>query len=136
MYNSMKVFETQEEWDEAVAQMQAALKRNTGNDNLAEFAAKIIYERIQEHPYAYSEFGFYWFAVKDVLYRHGYYFGDTTDEEIREEFRGISDAHTVVAAERFKDMYRQTYFQGTLQFGLDDGSTWTLTDPEMAARIP
>ncbi len=137
MLESYRMFETQEEWDNAVAETQAKLKQNTGFSNLAEFGAKLIFERVRDNPHCYAEFGVYWFAVKDLLNRHGYYFGDTMDEEMREEYRGKTDEHTLLAAEKFKDFYRQTYFKNTTHFTLhdDDNRAWILSDPEMSARM-
>lgn len=138
MLKSFRMFINQEAWDEETAHSNAMLTKNTKGSytDCGEYGAKIIAERLEEYPDCYMEFGVYWFAVKDVLNRHGYYYGDTDDEEMRLEYQGKTDAHTLVAAERFKDMYRKTYFIGTTRFTLEeDGREWVLNDPEMAARI-
>lgn len=115
--NSFQMFDTQEDWDDAVKSTSTQLQVNTGNDDLASFGTQLIYNRIKEHPECYAEFGVYWFAVKAVLRDYGYYFGETDDEEMRLAYTGKTPAHTLVAAERFKDYYRQNYFQGTLKIG-------------------
>lgn len=137
MLKSFRMFATQAEWDEEVARISGSLKQNTGETDLATFGAKLIAERVRDNPHCYAEFGVYWFAVKDVLARHGYDLGETMDETMRDEYRGTTDAHTIVAAEKFKDEYRKTYFKHTTHFTLvdDDGSEWILSDPEMAARV-
>lgn len=131
------MFDTQKDWDDEVERISGSLKANTGETDLAAFGAKLIAERIRDNPHCYAEFGVYWFAVKDVLHQHGYHFGDTMDDEMRDEYRGKTDAHTLVAAEKFKDFYRQTFFQNTTHFTLadDDNREWVLSDPHMAARV-
>ena len=132
---SFQMFETQEAWDQEVAETQAALdKKKYGA--LPEFGSRTLYERILDYPECYAEFGVYWFAVKDVLRRHGYDFGDVDDAEMREAYRGKTDGHTLVAAEAFKKMYRQTYFAGTTHFTLEEDGMreWVLNDPDMTAK--
>ena len=132
---SFQMFDTQEAWDKEVAETQAALdKKKYGQ--LPEFGSRILYERILDYPECYAEFGVYWFAVKDVLRRHGYDFGDVDDAEMREAYRGKTDGHTLVAAEEFKKMYRKTYFAGTTHFTLEEDGMreWVLNDPDMAAN--
>lgn len=135
MLNSFRMFDSQDDWDLEVKNTADGLERNTGKSDLAAFGAQLIADRIKQYPYSYTEFGVYWFAVKDLLNRHGYDFGDNTDEEMLAEYRGKTDAHTLVAAERFKTFYRQNYFQGTVKFTLedDDMREWVLSDSDMTA---
>lgn len=137
MLKSFRMFRNQKAWDNAVEKTKQKLEKNTGHTNLAAFGSKIIAERIMQRPISYAEFGVYWFAVKDVLARHGYHFGADNDYEMLIEYRGISDEHTLVAAERFKDMYRQTYFQGNIVFTLDEDNMreWILSDNDMYALL-
>lgn len=120
MMKSFQMFETQEEWDNEVDSTATRLKANGGGDDLAAFGAKLLYERILQRPTCYAEFGVYWFAVKAVLAEYGYHFGETDDEEMRLAYTGKTAAHTLIAAERFKDYYCSHYFQGTLNFILED----------------
>ncbi|UOO81237.1 hypothetical protein LVJ83_09690 [Uruburuella testudinis] len=136
MLKSFRMFESQEDWDAQTADTQEKLKQNSGFSDLAAFGAKLLFDRITERPEAYAEFGVYWFAVKDVMARHGYHFGDTMDEEMLAEYRGKTDVHTLIAAEKFKEFYRENYFENTTHFTLEqDGREWVLNDPEMAARV-
>lgn len=129
------MFDTQEAWDKEVAETQEALDKKKYGP-LPEFGSRTIYSRILDYPECYAEFGVYWFAVKDVLRRHGYDFGDVDDAEMREAYRGKTDGHTLIAAEEFKKMYRKTYYAGTTHFTLEDDGMreWVLNDPDMAAR--
>lgn len=134
MLKSFRMFETQEEWDNEVAKFQAGLRKNLNDPNadLAEHGARIIKARFADNMTHYLEFGVYWFAVKKVIQK--YYpdaFGDYFDEEMVKEYSGKTDAHTLVAAERFKDFYRETYFQGNREFTLeeDDDREYYLSDP-------
>lgn len=129
------MFDTQEAWDKEVAETQEALDKKKYGP-LPEFGSRTIYERILDYPECYAEFGVYWFAVKDVLRRHGYDFGDVDDAEMREAYRGKTDGHTLIAAEEFKKMYRKTYYASTTHFTLEDDGMreWVLNDPDMAAR--
>lgn len=137
MLKSFRMFENQEDWDNEVARISSLLQKNTGETDLVAFGAKLIANRVKEKPYCYAEFGVYWFAVKDVLHRYGYYFGEAMDEEMLHEYRGRTDAHTIVAAEAFKDFYRKVYFRNTIHFTLheDENREWVLYDPQMAARV-
>lgn len=134
MLKSFRMFETQEEWDAEVAKTEAGLRKNLNDPNadLAEHGARIIKARFAENSTHYLEFGVYWFAVKQVIQK--YYpdaFGDYFNEEMVQEYSGKTDAHTLVAAEKFKEMYRQTYFQGNRYFTLeeDDDREYCLSDP-------
>ena len=136
MLKSFRIFPNQQAWDDKTEWYQKTLNKNGGGDDFVAFGSTVIYQRVIERPECYAEFGVYWFAVKDVLARQGYVFGDTVDEEMLAEYRGKTDAHTLVAADLFKDFYRNTYFTGTTHFTLEkDGRDWILNDPEMAARV-
>lgn len=135
MLKSFRMFENQEILNQRVEEIKATLK-SKGVDDLVKFGAELIFERIRDKPYCYAEFGVYWFAIKDILKRHGYDLGDSDDELMREEYKGVSDAHTIVEAEEFKDFYRSHFFRNTTHFFLEEDSIeWVLNDPEMASRV-
>ncbi|MDO4878684.1 MAG: hypothetical protein Q3966_05235, partial [Neisseria sp.] len=106
MLNSFRMFASNQDWDAAVQDTKNALYRNRRNSDLGAYAAEVIAERLLANRRQYLEFGPYWFAVKDALAHYGYRFGDFDDETMREEYRGRTHEHTFVAAERFKDFYR------------------------------
>ena len=139
MLKSYRFFKTQEDWDNEVAQTAAKLKQNTGKSDLGAFALEVVANRLKKYPYAYQEFGVYWWAVKQELIEANYSFNaDNVDAEMVVEYRGKTPAHTIVAAEKFSAMYRQTYFKGNKKFtlGEDDNREYVLYDEEMETQIP
>ena len=100
-------------------------------------AVRVIAERLRRRPEAYVEFGPYWWAVKQVLNDAGADLGSAGDALVASEYRGATDAQTLVAGEMFKDMHRATYFVGHALYDLaDDGEQWALFDDDMAQRVP
>ena len=69
------------------------LARNPGKNPLA-YGVEIMSEMLEEDPRRYLTYGPYWWALKDVLLRHGCAFGDTMDFEIAREYRGEDGPRT------------------------------------------
>ena len=114
------------------------LARNPGKNPLA-YGVEIMSEMLEEDPRRYLTYGPYWWALKDVLLRHGCAFGDTMDFEIAREYRGEDDYQTLVIAESFQEFYYDNYFVGANAWHLDPDAVddYILRDPdyELAARM-
>ena len=108
-----------------------ALKQNTGETDFIGFAVKVIAERLQQKPQQYIEYGVYWWALKNVLAKHGYLFGDENDQELQQTYQHEKDDYTIVAADNFKDEYRNKWFKGTREFDLADDRKYHLLDADM-----
>lgn len=108
-----------------------ALKQNTGETDFIGFAVKVIAHRLQQKPQQYIEYGVYWWALKNVLAKHGYLFGDENDQELQQIYQHERDDYTIVAADNFKDEYRNKWFKGTREFDLADDRKYHLLDADM-----
>lgn len=108
-----------------------ALKQNTGETDFIGFAVKVIADRLQQKPQQYIEYGVYWWALKNVLAKHGYLFGDENDQELQQIYQHERDDYTIVAADNFKDEYRNKWFKGTREFDLADDRKYHLLDADM-----
>lgn len=123
--------------DAEAARIEGAL---TDMSPLAEppvYAARVIAQRLRNHPTAYLEFGPYWWAVKAALRWQGEEFGAADDEAIRAAYGGaLSPLKAFAAGELFKDFYRRNWLAGNAQFWLDDGAeeSYVLFDGDMEAR--
>lgn len=121
------------------AEMRANLKANRNLSDALGFAVGVIWDRLGADPLDYRAYGPYWWAVKEVLRRAGKPVGETTDGLILGRYRLSDDYETLVAAELFRDWYRETQFQHANQFVLDghSGEFWTLYDEdvELAAEM-
>lgn len=114
----------------------AGLATSRPGVNPAQFAARVIAERLQAKPALYVEYGPYWWAVKRALSRLGYDFGRDDDAVIRATYAGqMADYFALVAGERFKAFYRSNFLAGAREFILDDGeSGYMLGDTDMDLR--
>lgn len=122
---------------QAAATLQALASIVSELAGAGSYAARIIANRLRNHPEAYLEFGPYWWAVKAALRSAGEEFGAADDEILRIAYAGeLPLLETVVAGEMFKDYYRATYLVGARQFWLDDGAeeSYVLFDANMEAR--
>lgn len=113
---------------------QAALK---AGESLLNKGAGAIAARLHANPKDYVSFGAYWWAVKDVLRRHGEHFGDEDDARAREAYAAKDDETLLLAAEAYREAYFAHYFAGNRAFTLANGQEYTLYDADMEtlARI-
>ena len=92
-----------EDLDAEYQQKSANVQATRGERNFEAFAAKVLYERVTDHPIRHLEFGVYWYAVKQVLRENGYNLGDATDKAMVEQYK-IDGEHgnalTLIAAAR------------------------------------
>lgn len=118
---------------ERAAQARANLKANLGLSDALGFAVDNIWKRINRDEMDYRTYGPYWWAVKDVLQRHGKEIGQDAQDMVRTVYSFDDDYDTLIAAETFRDWYRATQFKGTNQFMLDGetGETYILFDSDM-----
>lgn len=127
---------TPEEIAVALDEMQAGFAASGKPGTFEENAVRVIGERLLRNPMQYTEFGPYWWAIKQVLTAAGYSFGSEGDALVAAEYRGATDAGTLVAGELFKDWYRATYFRGHCTWVLgDDGESYELFDADMAEKV-
>jgi len=117
-----------------VQEVAANIQKNFAKDDYEAHVVEVFKERLRtEEPLAYRWYGPYWWAVKDVLKKHGADLGADTDTSIASEYRGESDIETLIMADEFRNLYLASYILGTNSFMLDgeSGETWTLKDKDM-----
>jgi hypothetical protein len=111
------------------------IAKSTGNEgNALSVAVASVMKRFAMHGKArYTDYGPYWFALKDVLNRNGQSLGDVTDSEIAAEYRGKSDLETIIMADMFREMNLALNPIGTVKYQLDgySGEDWVLRDQDM-----
>lgn len=136
MFNELKI--APEGITQEAGRIAAALEASMGaGTDAASFAARVIAQRLRNHPHAYLEFGPYWWAVKATLRTQGEEFGAADDEQIRQAYGGsLASLESLAAGELFKDFYRRNWLAGNAQFWLDDGAeeSYVLFDADMEAR--
>lgn len=114
-------------------QRKKALAANRGLSDFLGFGLSVIADRLKKDPIRYRDYGPYWWALKDLLNKNGYDYGQQSDEEISSAYRGNTDAETLVMADEFRSMYLDTFLVHSNQFMLDanTGEMWTLLDSDM-----
>jgi hypothetical protein len=119
-----------------VAQKQAALKANKGLSDLLGYGLGVVSRRLAKDPGRYLDYGPYWWALKDVLTRAGYDYGEEGDPVLVQAYRGTSDLQTMVMADRFRTEFLEENQVGTCKFRLDtEGSEYLLFDADMVQRL-
>lgn len=83
------------------AAAKKSLAKNQPAADFEKFAAGVIYDRLKKDIQRYRVYGMYWWALKDVLTRHGYDIGAETDKNMSILYKGANDAETLVAADTF-----------------------------------
>ena len=88
-------------------------------------------------PACYLTYGPYWWAMKDMLIRRGYSFGNDLDKEVFRHYRGKNDEESLVMCETFRDIYLECFMRGTRRFTLNGkgGEDYVLADRDMEVRI-
>jgi len=118
---------------ELTREKRAALKANRGLSDLLGFGCRVVADRIAKDPRRYLDYGPYWWALKDVLSRAGYRYGDDMDEGLASIYSGKDDTETLVAADLFRDQYLGSRAIGErdYQLGDDEGERYSLFDEDM-----
>lgn len=121
---------------EKVALVQK-LAKNKGMDPLIMVVASIMKRFSLTGKDRYTDYGPYWYPLKDVLNRNWQNFGDETDSEVLSNYRSATDIETVVAADMFRDVNLAINPVGTVQYTLNgyNGESWSLHDPDMDITI-
>jgi hypothetical protein len=128
----------------AAADRMAGVLRNvaksTGNEaNALNVAVASVMKRFALHGgQRYTDYGPYWFALKDVLNRNGQDLGAAMDTEIAAEYCGTSDLETLIMADMFREINLAINPVGTVKYQLDgySGEEWILRDPDMELSAP
>lgn len=117
--------------------MKRTLKARQGTTDLVGYGLTVIRARLLEDSACYLTYGPYWWAMKDMLIRRGYSFGNDLDEEVLRHYRGQNDEESLVMCETFRDIYLECFMPGTRRFMLDGsgGEDYVLADRDMEIRI-
>ena len=95
----------------------------------------VLAKRAKDMPLSYLWFSVHWWALKDVLNRHGHNFGATDDTYMREQYALSSDALTLFAAYTTSEHVVGNYLYGSREIPItDDGDTYALFDPDMEVK--
>jgi hypothetical protein len=119
-----------------VAENAATVRSERGLSDYTGFAISVFRKRLKQNgPIRYLDYGPYWWAVKDVLNRAGEDLGSDDDAELREAYRGETDAETLAMADLYREQYLKTQFLGSRQVVLTDtGELWTIMDDDMEEK--
>ena len=96
--------------------------------------AEIISRFISSDENNYLRLGFYWWAVKDVLYRLDLIQENNKEEGVRGVYSGGNDIETLLLAYEFKAMYDKTYLKGNAEFPLGGGLIYVLFDEDFGLK--
>lgn len=118
---------------ERLATYKSNLVKFTGKTDLIENGVRVMLDRLREDPKRYVDYGPYWWALKDVLARHGGFPAEHYERTLMGEYCGQTDEETIVVAEEFRRDYLDHFFVYTDEFVLDGetNEVWRLYDPDM-----
>jgi len=92
-----------EELQDRINEVTESIDSDASNGDIVPAMIKAIMRRFNQHGLKrYTDYGVYWYALKDVLSKYGHNFGDTTDSEIKYWYRGSNDIETVIMADMFR----------------------------------
>ena len=120
-----------------VAKRLATYKSNllkfTGKTDLVENGVRVMLDRLRDDPKRYVDYGPYWWAIKDVMARHGGLPAEHFEQSVMDEYRGATDEETIVMAEEFRLDYLNHFDIYSDEFVLDadTNEVWRLHDPDM-----
>lgn len=120
-----------------VAQRRQGLKANRGLSDLLGFGLEVVAKRLSASPHRYVDYGPYWWALKEVMRKNGYQTGEQSDPLVANEYRGVDDLSTVIAADEFRSQQLATQMVGSNQFVLvaNDPDWYVLFDADMEGRM-
>jgi len=118
MYTEYKI--KPEAVEAKLIEIEASVKERFGDSDILPVMLDSIMKRFAAKGIKrYTDYGPYWWALKDVLKKHGHELGDSTDEDLAYWYRGDSDVETIVMADMFRDYCLETYPIGKRDFLLD-----------------
>ena len=117
--------------------IKRTLKARRGTTDLVRYGLAVIRARLLVDPACYLTYGPYWWAMKDMLIRRGYSFGNDLDKVVFRHYRGKNDEESLVMCETFRDIYLECFMRGTRRFTLNGkgGEDYVLADRDMEVRI-
>lgn len=111
---------------------KASLLENTGNSDFIGNALTNIAKDLAKKPLHYRNYGMYWWALKDVLKRAEFLYGDVTDDNCKSVYIGKNDEQTIVMAIRFRREKLAVEFITNNQWEVNsEGEVYTLFDADM-----
>lgn len=108
--------------DQEVENARKNLKANLGLSDIRSYALAIINRRLLKDPKRYLDYGMYWGALKEVLRKSGYEWGDPITSPLTAVYVGETDLQTIIMADAFRNMYLNNFAIGTNSFVLDDNN--------------
>lgn len=114
---------------------QKELRTTLNGAGVVDKAVTVLADHLQREPQQYVAFGAYWWAVKDVLRRHGTDFGEADDEVVRADYIAKDDETVLIAAQIYKEAFYSHYFAQNRAFTLSDGRAYTLYDADMEMLV-
>lgn len=122
---------------QVVQERKAGLKANKGLSDLLGFGLSVVVQRLAKAPHRYVDYGPYWWALKEVMRKNGYQTGEQSDPLVANEYRGVDDLSTVIAADEFRSQQLAAQMVGGNQFVLvaNDPDWYVLFDADMEGRI-
>jgi hypothetical protein len=115
---------------------RANIKANTSNGDMLGFCLGVVAKRLDQDPRRYTDYGPYWWALKDALRAGGRDYGEQSDPIIAQTYRGDTDEQTVIMADEFRTEYLKTNVIYNGKFLLDAASPewYVVFDPDMEQR--
>lgn len=126
---------------ELTAKKKASYAKNPHeNMDFVAFACYAISENIKAKPIRYRGYGMYWYALKQVLIKHGYDFGIADfgkydDLDMANNYAMQDDEQTIVMADSFWHEMARTTIQGNREYTLENGELYILDDEQMESLI-
>lgn len=113
-----------------------ALGANVPGADFLSHGVAVVLRRLEKNPLRYRDYGPYWWALKEVLKRAGHDMGPVADPPVAAAYAGQTDEETIVAADKFRELYLAEYPVGTNKLTLDgdSGDLWELLDEDMESR--
>ena len=123
---------TPEEAAAGLAELLAAV-RERGQDPLPLFVSSFA-KRLSADRRRYSDYGPYWWALKDVMNRNGHALGDQSDPLVMAQYAGQDDLQTLWMADQFRERYfigKMAVYNNRFALGMDGEPDYILWDADM-----
>lgn len=105
-----------------VQQSKDNLLKNKGETDLEGYAVGVISRRLKSNFMRYRDYGMYWPALKEVMRKHGYDYGEPYLPELAAVYCGADDLQTVVMSDEFRNYYLENFIIGSHEYTLDPDS--------------
>ena len=121
---------------ELTAETRKSLEANSPGASFMSHGIGVVLKRLEKSPLRYRDYGPYWWALKEVLKRAGHDLGPVSYPPVAATYVGNTDEETIVAADKFRELYLSEYPIGTNKLTLDgeSGDMWELLDEDMESR--